>query len=349
METRQHIVVAGAGGNTGSHLLPHLARVPGITKLTLVDPDAYNAANLSVQNIDSFDVAKPKVLVQAAKLQRINPSLDLAPMQERIEDVPRGLLRCDLIVSCLDSRGARQHVNEIAWRLNIPWIDCGILGSQNLARVNAYVPSKDAPCLECPWSHEEYALVEQEYLCGAGSGTAYPTMASSALGALAASLMAIEIAKLLSGDLTASVAAKQVVLDTRRHALLVTTGRRNPSCLFDHRTWTIEPWHCRPDITTIAAALSALGSLHVEGHRFVCELVCPGCGRLEKSLRLNRPLARCPACGRRMVSPGFSSPELLDSGLAGEQRNLTLAQIGLRVGDDVVCSGDRHYRITEAA
>jgi molybdopterin/thiamine biosynthesis adenylyltransferase len=349
METRQHIVVAGAGGNTGSHLLPHLARVPGITKLTLVDPDAYDAANLNVQNIDSFDVGQPKVLVQATKLQRINPSLELVAMQERIEDVPRGLLQCNLIVSCLDSRAARQHVNEIAWRLNIPWIDCGILGSQNLTRVNAYVPSKDAPCLECPWSHEEYALVEQEYLCGAGSGAAYPTMASSALGALAASLMAIEIVKLLSGDLTASVAAKQVVLDARHHSLLVTTGRRNPSCLFDHRTWVIEPWYCRPDTTTVAAALSALGSLHVEGHSFVRQLVCPGCGDLLNSLRLNRPLARCSACDRRMVSPGFSSLELLDSELAGEHRNLTLAQIGFRVGDDVVGSGDRHYRITEGA
>jgi len=347
MENR-HIVVAGAGGNTGSHLLPHLARMSGDARLTLVDPDNYDPANLTVQNIDSLDIGQPKVLAQAGKLRRINPSLDVAVLQERIEDVPRGLLRCDLIVSCLDNKAARQHVNEIAWRLDTPWIDCGILGSQNLARVNAYVPSQDAPCLECPWSHEDYALVEQEYLCGAGSEIAYPTMASSALGALAASLMAIEIAKLFSGDLTASVVAKQVVMDAQHHCSRVTASRRNPDCLFDHRIFVIEPWDCRPDTTTVEAALSALGSLQVEGHRFVCALVCPGCGRLEKSLRLNRPLARCSPCNRRMVSPDFGSLECLHSELAAEHRNLTLAQIGLRAGD-IVSSGNRHYRISEAA
>jgi molybdopterin/thiamine biosynthesis adenylyltransferase len=346
MRTR-HIVAAGAGGNTGSHLLPHLARMSEVARLTLVDPDAYEAGNLAVQNIESLDIGQPKVLAQTGKLRRINPSLELVALQERIEDVPRGLLQCDLIVSCLDGRAARQAVNEIAWRLNTPWIDCGILGSQNLARVNAYVPAQDAPCLECPWSREDYALVEQEYLCGAGSGSAYPTMASSALGALAAALMAIEIAKFLGGDLTASVCAKQVLVDAQHHLLRVTAGRRNPDCLFDHRTWVIEPWNCQPEATTVADAMRALGSLQVEGHRFVRELACPGCGCREESLRLNRPLARCPVCDRRMVPPGFGSLERLDSELASDEyESLTLAQIGLRAGD-IVSNESRHYRITE--
>jgi molybdopterin/thiamine biosynthesis adenylyltransferase len=347
MENR-HIVVAGAGGNTGSHLLPHLARMSEIAQLTLIDPDTYELANLRVQNIDSLDIGQPKVAAQAGKLRRINPSLDVTVLQVRIEDVPRGLLRCDLIVSCLDSKAARQHVNEIARRLTTPWVDCGVLGSLSLARVNTYQPAQEAPCVECPWSRDDYALIEQEYLCGAGNETAYPTMASSALGALAASLMAVEIARLLPGDMTASVAARQVLLDAQNHSVRVTTSRRNPDCLFDHRPWVIEPWDCRPEITTVAAALSALGSLQVEGHRFVCALVCPGCGRLEKSLRLNRPLARCSLCNRRMVSPAFGSLECLHSELAAEHRNLTLAQIGLRAGD-IVSSGNRHYQISEAA
>lgn len=348
MEAGRHIVVAGAGGNTGSHLLPHLARMPDVTRITLVDPDDYDNANLKVQNIDSLDVGRPKVLAQAAKIRRINPDLNVAAIEERIEDVPRGLLRCDLMVSCLDSKASRQHVNEIAFRLGTPWIDCGILGSQNLARVNAYLPSVDGPCLECPWSRDEYSLVEQEYLCHAGSGAAFPTMASSALGALAASLAAIEIAKLLSGDLADSVVARQVVLDAQHHSLVVTIGRRNQACLFDHRTWGIEPWHCRPDRITVEAALKTLGSLQIEGHRFVYELVCPGCGRQENSLRLNRPLARCAACDRRMVTPSFGIMERLDSGLPADYRTLTLAQIGIRSAD-LVTAGDRHYWIEEAA
>jgi molybdopterin/thiamine biosynthesis adenylyltransferase len=342
------IVVAGAGGNTGSHLLPHLARMSGIARITLVDPDLYEPANLAVQNIDSRDIGQPKVTAQAAKLRLIHPGLDIAALQERIEDVPRGLLRGDLIVSCLDSRVARQHVNEIAWRLKTPWIDCGILGSQNLARVNYYAAAHDAPCLECAWGADEYAQIEQEYLCGAGGGSAYPSMATSALGALAASLMALEIAKLITSELTEPATARQVLIDAQHHNLRISTSRRNPWCRFDHRHWSVKPWRCRPDSTTVGAALKALGSLRVEGHRFAHELLCPGCGRRDDALRLNRPLARCSVCGRRMVSAGFGSLERLDSDLAGESLNLTLAQIGLRAGDIVSC-GKWHHRELEAA
>jgi len=345
METR-HIVVAGAGGNTGSQLLPHLARMPGITRLTLVDPDTYEPANLAVQNIGRSDLGRPKVLAQARKLRLIRDGLEVVALQERIEDVPLGLLPCDLIASCLDSRAARQHVNEIAARLRLPWIDCGILGSQNLARVNVYASSPEAPCLECLWSREDYALVEQEYLCGAETGAAFPTMASSALGALAASLMAIEITRLLPGGRSAPIAPRQLVLDAGHHTLQVSTSRRNPECLFDHRAWEIEPWDCRPESMTVAAALAVLGSLQVEGHRFVRALVCPGCGFRRDALRLNRPLAHCPDCNRRMAPPGFDSRERLDAGLAGEFGGLTLARVGLRIGD-VISSGGRHYQIAQ--
>ncbi|MGA7342135.1 MAG: ThiF family adenylyltransferase [Terracidiphilus sp.] len=352
MEARS-IVVAGAGGNTGSHLLPHLARMSGMGRLTLIDPEFYEAGNVAVQNIDQLDVGRPKALAQAEKLRRVRPGflhagLEVIALEQRIEDVPRGLLKCDLMVSCLDSKASRQHVNEIAWRLNTPWIDCGVLGSQSLVRVNAYVPGQDAPCLECSWGHDEYSLLEQEYLCGAGRGAARPTMAPSALGALAASLMAIEIKKILEGDLAESVAGRQLIVDAKHHTMQVTAGRRNPWCRFDHRSWVIEPWRCRPDATTVESALSTLGSLKVEGHHFTAELTCPGCGHREESLRLNRPLARCPACDRRMVSSGFGALERLDAALAGEYSGLTLAQIGLRAGD-IVSGADRHRRILEAA
>ena len=349
----RHLVVAGAGGNTGSHLLPHLARMPEISHLTLVDPEFYEPSNLAVQCIDSIDIDRPKVSAQAEKLRRIRPGLgdsglQVIALQERIEDVPRGLLNCDLIVSCLDSKAARQHVNEIAWRLKKPWIDCGVLGSQHLVRVNAYAPSLDAPCLECSWSPDEYSVLEQEYLCSAKGGATFPTMASSALGALAASLMAVEIAKLIRGESADSVIGRQLILDANHHSVQVTEGRRNPYCRFDHRSWVIVPWKCNPEATTIAAAISTLGSLKVEGHCFACELTCPGCSYCEKSLRLNRPLARCPVCRRRMVSAGFGLLERIDSTLVGDSAALTLAQVGLRAGD-IVTGNDRHHRLLEAA
>ena len=348
MREAWHIVVAGAGGNTGSHLIPHLARMPEVAQLTLVDPDAYEQRNLSVQNIAIADLKQSKARVQAARIESINPGARVQAFESRIEDLPRGLLRCDLIVSCLDSRAARQFVNEIAFRLGALWIDCGVLGGQNLARVNAYDPSIDTPCIECPWGPADYAQIEQEYICGA-SGGAHPTMASSALGALAAALVAIEIPRLLGGDRAASLVARQLVVDATHHRLITSKLSRNSACRFDHGTWSITPWRCRLGSTTVGEALSALGGLQLAGHRFVRGLVCPGCGRQsEGSLRLNRPLAHCVACGRRMASPGFDTRYQLGSGLEADSRALSLAQVGLRAGD-VVTAGDCHYELVEEA
>jgi molybdopterin/thiamine biosynthesis adenylyltransferase len=342
-----HIVVAGAGGNTGSHLLPHLARMANVARLTLVDPDIYEQSNLPVQNIESHDLGQAKVEAQAFKLRRINPSLELIALQQRVEDVPRGQLQSDLMLSCLDSKVSRQYLNETAWRLSTPWFDCGVLGSQNLVRVNAYIPAQDAPCIECGWGHDEYATLEQEYLCGA-SGRTFPTMASSALGALAASMIVIEVAKFLRDEPAAPLAGRQLVFDAEHHIVQVTALRRNPWCRFDHRSWMVEPWKCRLETTTVSHALAELGSLRVEGHRFVAELICPGCSRRIVGLRLNRPLARCPECNRRMVTAGFGALERLDSTSVNGSSHLTLAQIGLLPGDIVSC-GTRHRRIVEAA
>jgi molybdopterin/thiamine biosynthesis adenylyltransferase len=344
----RHVVVAGAGGNTGSHLMPHLARLPEVGRITLVDPDDYELANVAVQNIERLDVGRPKVAVQAERIARINPNLEVAALQERIEDVPRGLIQCDLFVSCLDSKVARQHVNEIAWRLGKPWFDCGVLGSQNLARVNAYLPSESAPCLECSWGTDQYAVLEQEYLCSSVNSSGFPSMASSGLGALAASLLAIDIGKLLRSGVADSLVSREVIFDAQHYTVQITAGRRNPWCRFDHRTWFVEPWRCRLETTTVESALNALGGITVDGHWFAAELNCPGCGLCQKSMRLNRPRARCMKCRRRMVSSGFGSLERLDSSTASDYSALTLEQIGLRDGD-IVSASDRHYQVREVA
>lgn len=351
META-HIVMAGAG-NTGSHLSPHLARIPAVTRITLVDPDAYDESgdNLSTQNIDRDDLGRPKVEVQAERVRRIRPDLDVVPIQARIEDVPRGLLRSDLLVGCLDSKLGRMHLNEISWRLGMPWIDLGLLGSENLARVSTYLPSPNASCLECSWDRGpqgEYATLEQPYLCGAETRS-YPSLASSALGALAASLAAIEILKFVRADAPSETFGdREVIVDGEHHTMQATKKRRNPGCRFDHRIWRVELWVCPVNSTTVGDALRALGCLRVEGQRFAHGLVCPRCGRRDDALRMNRPLVRCPACDRRMTASEFGYLDHLDPANAADFSTLTLSNIGFRAGD-IVSSYGRHRMLQEAA
>ena len=98
----------------------------------------------------------------------------------------------------------------------------------------------------------------------------------------------------------------------------------------------------------IREALGVLGTLQVDGHHFVSELVCSGCGRREKALRLTRPVARCSRCNLRLASTGFGALERLESGFAGEFMDRTLTEIGLHPGD-ILSSGSRHRLLKEAA
>ncbi len=114
------IVVAGAGGNIGSHLTGSLARMPEVGRVVLIDRDVYEPRNVANQDIVPPDVGKPKVLVQARRLVEIRPNLEVSAIHAPLESLPLGAWRADLIVACLDSRAARQAVNERAWRLGVP-------------------------------------------------------------------------------------------------------------------------------------------------------------------------------------------------------------------------------------
>jgi ThiF family len=265
-------------------------------------------------------------------------------MVATVEDVPLGLLRANLLLAGLDSRAARQTMNEIAWRLEIPWIDAGVLESGKLARVNVYVPEAGAACLECSWDAGDYAALEAEYPCGAVTADS-PSDTSPALGALAGSLSAIELQKILSGDEAHAAIGRQVTVDARTHRMITTSFRRNPDCQFDHMSWSTTPLRCSLQRLTVGEALALTGTMRVAGHAFVRLLECRQCGFRVEGLRLDRPKARCLKCGTRMVSPGFDGLlGQLDGSLPAECLSRSLAQVGLAPGD-VVCGTEKQFEL----
>ena len=138
-------------GNIGSHLVPHVARIPEIERLVLIDPDVYGESNRQSQAIGAADIGRAKTEVQADVVRQINPELAVTGFPQAVEDVPLGCLRGEVILACLDSRAARQYLNEVARNLGVPWIDAGVEPGSWLARVNVYEPGIDVPCLECAW------------------------------------------------------------------------------------------------------------------------------------------------------------------------------------------------------
>src|SRR5213594_4159488 len=149
------VTIVGAGGNIGSHLVPHIGRTTGVSLITLVDRDRYEADNLPAQDIDTRDVGRSKAEAQARRLRRINPGLAVVALNADVEAVPLGALRADVILACLDSRRARLVVNQAAWRLGVPWIDAGVDGGDRLVRIQTFVPASDAACLECAWEQAD--------------------------------------------------------------------------------------------------------------------------------------------------------------------------------------------------
>jgi|SRR5579872_1793987 len=336
------IVVAGAGGNIGSHLMPHLARMRQVGRVVLIDRDIYETRNLDNQDILPRDVGRPKVEVQARRIVEIRPDIEVVAIHTSLETVPVGIWRADLIVAALDSRLARQVVNERAWRVGVLWVDSGVLASECLARVNLYSPSSEAPCLECAWSAEDYKLLEQQYPCGAGDAP-LPTGATSALGALAASLAALEIGKLLDGETDSAAIGMQVTLNARGHRLSMMRFRRNPSCRFDHAIWAIEPLRCHLEEMRLKD-LTAHGAASVPGHKFARCRVCAVCGRSDSGFRLER-VALQICCGRAMAVPGFDVVETLNSELPTQLLDMPLNEAGLTYGDVVEIDG-RYVEIT---
>ncbi len=357
------VVVAGAGGNIGSHLVPHLARMPGIGHLVLIDRDVYEERNLGGQSITARSVGRGKAVVQAREARGINPGLRVTALADDVEDLPLGALRGDVILACLDSRRARQTVNQAARRLGVPWIDAGVLGEALLARIDVYLPGTDAPCLECAWDAGDYAAIEQGYPCSPDGGTPPATAAPSALGGLAAALQAIECGKLLRDGAERPPAGMQVVLDAGHHRHFLTARRRNPACrLRDHEAWAIRRLPTAPRDLTLGDVLEIARRrfgqrgplrLSVEGKGFVRELACTGCGRPRRLLRLAAALRpgdrRCPRCGSALALTGSGLLERLEpAALRRCRRDLPLDRLGLRPGEVVTLGspeGEVHVEI----
>ena len=348
-------------GNIGSHLVPHVARMPEIGRLVLIDPDAYGESNRRSQAIRSADIGRAKTEVQADVVRQINPELEVAEFSQTVEDVPLGHLRAEVILACVDSRGARQYLNEIARSLGVPWVDAGVEPGSWLARVNVYESGSDAPCLECAWDQRDYEALPQRYPCESGAdGPA--TGGTSSLGALAAALQAVECQKLLTGRRAEAAVGAQVLIDARSHTLYRTVIRRNPTCRLTHSD-PLEIAGVASNVheLTLGEAL-ALGSetgstmasarLRVPMHAWAGRLVCGRCGHATAGPSLRRSGSRssasCPECDGTLMASGFDLLEGLGAdsvttaGLSG-----TLADLGLRDGDVVGIGSTGKWRYVE--
>jgi len=344
-ESAESLALVGLG-NIGGYLVPHMAKMRGLRRVVLVDRDVYERSNLTSQDIGPHAIGLAKAEAQAQRLRALNPELEVIPLHAAIEDVPLGRLRADVILTGLDGRLARYYVNRAARRLGVPWIDAGVDARTLSARVQAYLPGPDAPCMECAFSDRDYALLaQQSYPCNeAQPATPAPTNAPSALGALAAALEVLELQKLLSQAPRGESVWRQAVLDCLHLRFYATAFRRNPNCKCEHEPWRIEETPCSPDLPVSAAldlgrqatGLDTVSLRPANDDVFVTTLTCQQCHATHaRNPLLRRRLAAppCPACGGALIPSGFHLVERLSLRSFPAALDTSLADLGFQPHD----------------
>jgi molybdopterin-synthase adenylyltransferase len=149
--------IIGVGG-TGSPTAEQLIRL-GVRDLILVDPDEFDASNLSrVYGTFASSVAKDetkKVELVAAHLRRINPKAIIQAISASIlsRDAAQQVLDRDVLFLCTDNHWSRSVVNQIAYQYLIPTINLGVRIDATDGRISDARGAVDVlrPGLPCLW------------------------------------------------------------------------------------------------------------------------------------------------------------------------------------------------------
>ncbi|HEX3015757.1 MAG TPA: ThiF family adenylyltransferase [Desulfobacteria bacterium] len=214
------IVGVGALGTVSAN---NLVRA-GVGLIRVIDRDFVEYSNLQRQTLfDEDDASKaiPKAVAAVKKMHRINSDVqgeaviaDLNP--GNVLDLLRDI---DLVVDGTDNFETRFVVNDACWKLNIPWVYGGAVGSSGV--VAAFVPGQTV-CLRCLFDSSP------------GPGFA-PTCDTAGIinpaSGLVASLQTAEALKILVGAL-AKVSRDLVSFDLweNRYDSVSLTNARSEDC-----------------------------------------------------------------------------------------------------------------------
>lgn len=165
---RVGIVGLGGIGSLVSMQLGHL----GVGELVLIDGDIVEASNVSrIVGVRKGDAGKSdKVDVAARYVEYLGLSNQVESHSEYLSAKHESLIAsCDIVISCVDTHGARALLNRFSYRYYVPVIDLGTVfradetGAMvsDAGRVVMIGPGR--PCLGC-WGHIDANAIRIESL-----------------------------------------------------------------------------------------------------------------------------------------------------------------------------------------
>jgi hypothetical protein len=169
------IGIVGLGGG-GSHVAQQLAHL-GVATFVLCDQDRITETNLNrTVGATGVDVLFGRYKTDIAKraIRRLNPTARVVNHRNRWETATEELMRCDLIVGCLDTFAGRRDLEAFCRRQLIPYVDVGMDVQKTrdryeiVGQVILSIPGR--PCMRCMGFLNDRVLAEEARVYGAAGG-----------------------------------------------------------------------------------------------------------------------------------------------------------------------------------
>jgi molybdopterin/thiamine biosynthesis adenylyltransferase len=176
--TDSRVCVIGSGGVKTTFLTALAAA--GVGTIRIVEFDAIELSNLNRQTLfTTADIGKPKGQVAQARLQALNPDIDIEWINEKVtpETIDRLLSGFDIIVEGGDSPSGRNLVNEYCLKTQLPYVHAS--AQFNYGYCFTVVPAWKTACFACYFPTDHTRVVST----GAVPVNVLATQISGSLGA----------------------------------------------------------------------------------------------------------------------------------------------------------------------
>jgi len=142
-----HVVIAGVGG-LGCAASTYLA-CAGVGHITIIDHETVELSNLNRQILHWVEnIGEKKATSAAAKLVKLNPSIQVTPLDVEItaDNAPDIIKGSSVVIDGMDTYEMRSILNRACVSEGIPFIHGGIWGLNG--QVTTVIPGQ-TPCFAC--------------------------------------------------------------------------------------------------------------------------------------------------------------------------------------------------------
>lgn len=212
-----HVLIVGVGG-LGCSASQYLASA-GVGKIILVDFDTISLSNLQRQILyTDADMGKPKAEVAKARLQSINPNIEVQAVVKKCDDAEFAELirQVDVVVDCTDNVDVRNQLNLQCFQQKRPLVSGSAIRFEGQVSVFTYADNE--ACYQC-----------LSQLFGSDTLSCVEAGVISPIVGVIGSLQALETIKVLL-DIGKTLSGKLLIIDGLHFSVREMNLPKMPSC-----------------------------------------------------------------------------------------------------------------------